>query len=303
MSSVSCRASLRRSRHHQTRRRQTARSKSTTSLIPAMSTRPYRPPPPLATTACKSRRKATWSLTPSPTAPPNSASGGSPTASNKAMSPPATPCRPIPSRERIPFEWNRDTLYFILSGACPCRKTGSTFPENALALRPRRGASLPPRNAFLIAHRFQHLGGVGVHVEPRKLAVAHRPDVGKGGRERPAGFLEGSGIGPERNHPITLGDELVRLDGKPLPVAGKRLEEIIQDGLRAVPGAAVVRKTFRLGPFDLRIEKRQHRGDVPATEGIVKAANGSGRRGHDCLRVGEERVKPRAHPDRGSGCA
>jgi hypothetical protein len=34
---------------------------------------------------------------------------------------------PTLAPERIPFEWKRDTLCFILSGACPYRKTGVHF--------------------------------------------------------------------------------------------------------------------------------------------------------------------------------
>ena len=48
---------------------------------------------------------------------------------------------PTLSPERIPFEWKRDTLCFILSGVCPYRKTGvhprfregRLFPGHALS--------------------------------------------------------------------------------------------------------------------------------------------------------------------------
>ena len=59
----------------------TAPSRSITSSIPATSIKPCRPPPPSATTGCRRRRRAMSCPTPSPTAPPSSASAGSRTAS------------------------------------------------------------------------------------------------------------------------------------------------------------------------------------------------------------------------------
>jgi hypothetical protein len=97
---------------------------------------------------------------------------------------------------------------------------------------------------------------------------------------------ERSGIGPKRNNPITLSDEFVCFCGKPDPVGGERLEDMVQDGLWATPGAAVVRKAFRLGPFDLRIEERKYCGDVPAAEGVVEATNDSDGCSHDGLLCG-----------------
>ena len=40
----------------------------------------------------------------------------------------------------------------------------------------------PRANAMSVLHRFEHLGGVGMHVELCKLVAAHRPDVGESGR-------------------------------------------------------------------------------------------------------------------------
>jgi hypothetical protein len=80
----------------------------------------------------------------------------------------------------------------------------------------------------------------------------------------------------------------VSFSGKPVPVAGKRHEEIVQDRLRPMPGAAVVWRALRLGPFDLRIKQREDGADVAAAEGVVEAANSIDGRGHKGLRVHKE---------------
>ena len=72
--------------------------------------------------------------------------------------------------------------------------------------------------------------------------------------------------------------------GEPVPVVGQPLEEIVKNSLPTVPGAAIVRKAFRLGPFDVRIEKQKRCGNVATAEGVVEATNNSGGCRHNDLR-------------------
>ena len=76
-----------------------------------------------------------------------------------------------------------------------------------------------------------------MHVEPRELVAVHSPDVGESGRKGSTGFLERSGIGPKRNNPIALSNEFVCFCGKPDPVGGERLEDMVRTacGLRQAP--------------------------------------------------------------------
>src|SRR5262249_7424112 len=120
-----------------------------------------------------------------------------------------------------------------------------------------------------------------MHVEFRELAATYRPDVREGRRKQTAGFLVLSGIRSQRNHPIPLGYELMRACGKFFPVAGKRPQQIVQDGPRPVPSAAIVGEALRLGPFDLRIEERKHCREIPTAERIVEATNGRDGCSHD----------------------
>jgi hypothetical protein len=55
-----------------------------------------------------------------------------------------------------------------------------------------------------------------------------------------------------------------------------------------MPGAAVVWKALRLGPFDLRIKEREDGGDVAAAEGVIEAANGIDGCGNESLRINKE---------------
>ena len=58
--------------------------------------------------------------------------------------------------------------------------------------------------------RFEHLGGVGVHLEFRDAAVVHGPDVCEWRGHRAPGALVAAGVDPERDDAVALGDVIVR---------------------------------------------------------------------------------------------
>jgi len=76
----------------------------------------------------------------------------------------------------------------------------------------------------------------------------------------------------------------VRFSRKPVPVAGKR-EEIVDNSVWSLPDGAVVWEKLRLSPFDLHIKKRGDGGDAAAAKGVVEAAHGINRYGHESLRL------------------
>src|SRR6516164_3616669 len=101
----------------------------------------------------------------------------------------------------------------------------------------------PTHESFALdLHGLQYLCRVGVHVKARELLLAHRPHVSKGHFDRPAGFLECACVDAERDHPVPRSDELVSTRGETLPVTRERNQQIVDDGLRTLPGAAVVRE-------------------------------------------------------------
>src|SRR6516165_6822582 len=70
----------------------------------------------------------------------------------------------------------------------------------------------------------------------------------------------------------------MRLCRESIPVASERDQELVKNLLRRAPGAAVVRKTLGLGPFQLVVEATENAGDVAAPKRFVKTTDNV-----DCL--------------------
>src|SRR6516225_10396182 len=92
--------------------------------------------------------------------------------------------------------------------------------------------------------------------------------------------LELSRVASERNDAITLGNEFVRPRRKLVPITSQWFQQILEDRLRPVPGAAVVRETLGLGPSDVLIKQRKDCRHIAASQCLIEIAHYSGCFGH-----------------------
>src|SRR3974390_1358702 len=124
-----------------------------------------------------------------------------------------------------------------------------------------------------VLRRLEHFGSVGVHVEAGKAAIPYCPDVRERRGHRLAGGLRRAGIDPKRDHPVAVGDELVRLCRESIPVAGDGNQELVENLLWRAPGTAVIRKALSLGPFQPVMEGAENARHVAAPKRFVETAD------------------------------